>query len=267
MNNKRLLIAFVASLGTTTAFAAPDPWAAPFTLQIGAYNAEAETKVRLDSSGGRFGTELSFESDLGGEHRKALPTFDMLWRFNPRHAIEASVVSLRRDGQTTLRGSINWGDQTFPINTPINSNFDSDIVRLAYRWSVVHDDRTELGLLLGLHYTRLETSISATGSNVSLSDSASIDYPLPTLGVRGSARIGESWRVTGFGQFLKLKIDDYDGEVVNFGVGLEWAFAQSMFAGLGYEYYKYNLVSSKENARGEFNYEFDGPKLYFGWTF
>ena len=267
MKNKHLLAAFTASLVAPAAFAAADPWEAPFTLQIGVYNAEAETKVRLDSSGGRFGTELSFETDLGGEHRKALPTFDMLWRINPRHAIEASVVSLRREGQTTLRGSIDWGDQTFPINTPINSEFNSDIVRLAYRWSLVHDDRAELGLLFGVHYTRLETSISSTGSSVQISESASIDYPLPTIGVRGSARIGQNWRVTGFGQFLKLKIDDYDGEVTNFGAGVEWAFAQGMFAGLGYEYYKYNLVSSKDKARGEFNYEFDGPKLYFGWSF
>lgn len=267
MKSKNRLMAMAASLIAPAALAAPDPWAAPFTLQIGAYNAEAETKVRLDSSSGRFGTEVGFESDLGGEHRKATPTFDMLWRLSPRHAVEASVVSLRRDGQTTLRATIDWGDRTFPINTEVNSNFDSDIVRLAYRWSFVHDDRAELGLLLGVHYTRLETSLSSTGSLTSLSDGASIDYPLPTLGLRGSMRLGETWRVTGFGQFLKLKIDDYDGEVLNAGVGLEWMFARSMFAGLGYEYYKYNLVSEKERSRGEFNYEFDGPRLYFGWTF
>jgi opacity protein-like surface antigen len=267
MNDKYRVMAVAAALMAPAALAAPDPWGAPFTIQIGAYNAEAETKIRLDSTSGRFGTEVSFESDLGGEHRKATPTFDMLWRFNPRHAIELSAISLRRDGQTTLSATIDWGDRTFPISTQVDSNFDSDIVRLAYRWSMVHDDRAELGLLLGVHYTRLETSLSSVGSATSFSDDAAIDYPLPTIGLRGSVRLGESWRVNGFGQFLKLKIDDYDGEVLNAGVGLEWMFARSMFAGLGYEYYKYNLVSSKDNARGEFNYEFDGPRLYFGWSF
>jgi len=267
MKKKHFLMALAGSLVAPMALAAADPWAAPFTIQMGAYNAEAETKVRLDGTGGRFGTEVSFETDLGGEHRKALPTFDLLWRFNPRHAIEASVVSLRRDGQTTLRGSINWGDVTFPINSTVNSNFDSDIVRLAYRWSMVHDDRAELGLLLGVHYTRLETSVNSTGSSLSISDSASVDYPLPTVGMTGSVRMGQDWRLTGFGQFLKLKINDYDGEVLNFSAGVEWAFSRAMYAGLGYDYFKYNLVSSKDNARGEFNYEFDGPKLYFGFTF
>jgi len=39
----------------------------PFNLQIGAYASQAETKVRLDGSGGALGTSLSFEGDLGVE--------------------------------------------------------------------------------------------------------------------------------------------------------------------------------------------------------
>ena len=265
MNTHRLL-AIAAALAAQYALAAPDPWEAPFTIQIGAYSAEAETRVRLDRNDGRFGTQVSFEGDLGGEDRKTLPTFDLLWRFSSVNAIEASVVSLRREGQTTLRATIDFGDATFPISTPVNSTFDSDIVRLAWRWSPVHTENAELGLLLGVHYTRLKTTVKGQGG-IGVSEEASVDYPLPTIGVRGNARMGDNWRVTGFGQFLKLKIDQYDGEVLNYGVGVEWMFARSMFAGLGYEYYKYNLVSTKDNARGEFDYRFDGPKLYFGWNF
>jgi hypothetical protein len=265
--NKHRLLATVAALGAPLAFAAPDPWDAAFMIQIGAYNAVADTTIRLDRDDGRLGTKVSFESDLGGEDRKTLPTVEMLWRFNPRHAMEASVVSLRREGNTTLRSTIEFGDRTFTINTPVNSTFDSDIVRLAYRWSPIHDDRAELGLLFGVHYTKLRSTLASTGNVASVSEEASVDYPLPTIGARGSARIGESWRVTGFGQFLKLKVGDYDGEVYNFGGGVEWAFSHRMFAGLGYEYYKYNLVSEKNGSRGEFNFEFDGPKLYFGWNF
>ena len=266
MNNYQLLAA-AAALAAPLALAAPDPWDAGFTLQIGAFNPEATTTLRLDGTGGRFGTQVSFEGDLGGENRKTVPTFDLLWRFSPRNALEATVVSLRREGSTAIRGTIDWGDATFPVNTAVNSDFDSDIVRLAWRWSFIHDERLEVATLLGVHYTRIETSLSATGSALALSDSASVDYPLPTLGLHANARIADNWRLTGFGQLLKLKIDEYDGEITNFGVGVEWAFARNMFAGLGYDYYKYNLVSTKDNARGEFNYEFEGPRLYFGWSF
>jgi opacity protein-like surface antigen len=262
----KTMIAAAAALFSLPAFAA-DPWEAPFTLQVGAYNPEAETKVRLDSTSGRFGTQVSFEGDLGGEDRKTVPTLDLLWRINSRHALEGSIVSLRREGQTALSATIDFGDRTFPINSVVDSSFDSDVVRLAYRWSPVHTDRAELGLLVGLHYTRLETTLSARGSSVSLTEEAAVDYPLPTIGLRGTMRLGDNWRVTGFGQFLKLKIDEYEGDMLNVGVGVEWFFGHGMFAGLGYDYYKYNLVSTKDNARGEFDYVFEGPRVYFGWNF
>ena len=153
----------------------------------------------------------------------------------------------------------------FPVNTAVNSSFDSSIFRIAYRYSPWHDQNMEVGFLLGLHYTDMKMSIaSATGT---ISQEASVKYPLPTLGVRGSFRVADNWRLNGFAQLLKLKIGDYDGELINYGVGAEWAFTHEMIAGLGYDYYKYNLSSQKDRAKGEFDYRFDGPKLYFGWTF
>jgi opacity protein-like surface antigen len=262
---KSLAPAFLLVAAPFATLAQNNPWDAPISLGVGLFHADATTSVRLDANGGRLGTQLSFEGDLGGEERKTLPTFDFTWRFNPRHALEGSVVSLHRDGQRTLSGTINWGEVTFPVNTSVDSEFNSDIVRVAYRYSPWHDDRMEVGFLLGLHYTKLETSITASAGTIS--QEASVKYPLPTLGVRGSVRIADNWRLAGFGQVLKVKISDYDGELYNLAGGVEWAFTHEMIAGLGYEYYKYNLVSSKDRARGEFDYRFDGPKLYFSWNF
>jgi hypothetical protein len=248
------------------ALAANDPWNAPFSVQIGGMNAQAETFVRLDSNNGRLGTNLSFEGDLGVDETKALPTLDFTWRFNRYHGMEASFISLKRDGSRALNGTVNWGEVTFPVNTVVDSTFDSDIYRLAYRYSFVNSDSAEFSVLAGIHYTKLSTSLAGSSGTVA-SQEASVKYPLPTIGARGSVRFADNWRITGFGQFLKLKINDYDGEVLNFAGAVEWAFSQSMFAGLGYDYYKYNLSSTKENARGEFEFKFDGPKLYFGFSF
>lgn len=259
-----LASALVAAAPTLTS-AANDPWSAPFNLQIGGFGPQAETRVRLDASSGAAGTSLSFEGDLGVEDSKTLPTLDFTWRFAKRHALEGSIVSLHRDGTRTLTGEVHWGDITYPVSTAVNSKFDSDIFRVAYRYSFVNEPAGELAVLLGFHYTNLEAQISGAAGN--LSKSIAVDYPLPTLGLRGSARIGENWRVSGFGQILKLKIDEYDGEVINYGVGLEWAYARNMMAGVGYDYYKYSLVSTKERTRAEFDYRFDGPKIYFGFSF
>lgn len=265
MRKSLALASVLAATVPSLSCAANDPWSAPFNLQIGGFGAEAQTRVRLDASSGAAGTSLSFEGDLGVEDSKVLPVLDFAWRLGKHHALEGSFVSLHRDGTRTLTGQVNWGDVTFPVTTTVQSKFDSDIFRMAYRYSFVNEPGGELALLLGVHYTKLETEIaSASGT---LSKEVSVNYPLPTLGVRGSARIGDNWRVSGFAQLLKLKVDEYDGEVVNYGVGLEWAYARNMLAGVGYDYYKYNLVSTKERTRAEFDYRFDGPKIYFGFSF
>jgi hypothetical protein len=52
----------------------------------------------------------------------------------------------------------------------------------SYRYSPWHDQNMEVGFLLGLHYTDMKMSIaSATGT---ISQEASVKYPLPTLGMR-----------------------------------------------------------------------------------
>src|SRR5262245_29958372 len=55
---KTKLIALAAALAAPAAFAAPDPWEAPFTILIGAYSAEATTSVRVDRDDGRLGTKV-----------------------------------------------------------------------------------------------------------------------------------------------------------------------------------------------------------------
>jgi len=159
--NKRFIVAACLIAAPIAASAQANPWDAPYSISIGLFHADAETSLRLDGEGGRFGTQVSFEGDLGGEKRKTLPSFDFAWRFNPRHALEGSVLSLRREGDATLAGTINWGEISFPVNTRINSEFNSDIVRVAYRYSPWHDNNMEVGLLIGVHYTRLQTSISS----------------------------------------------------------------------------------------------------------
>ena len=151
------------------------------------------------------------------------------------------------------------------MNTSVHSTFDSDTIRVAYRYSPIHENGNELALLPGAHYTRLKASISSTGGT--LSDEASADFPLPTIGVRGAWKFAPNWRLSGYGQALKVKIDQYDGGLYNAAAAVEWAFMPQAYAGLGYNYYKYTLDSTKEHVRGKFDYRFEGPALYLAWAF
>ena len=265
--NRALIVPLVSFAAVCVpAHAADSAWVAPFTIQLGAFQARASTTARLDSDRGGNGTTVNLESDLNVPDNKTLPDVEFLWRINPRHGIEGSYVRLNRSGTRTINGTINWGEITFPVNTAVDTTFDSDVWRVAYRYSPIDDGGNELAFLLGAHYTTLKTSMSGPGG-LGLSQSASVDFPLPTVGVRGGWRFADSWRLSGFAQLLKLKIGDYDGGLYNGAVAVEWAFLPQAYAGLGYNYYKYTLTSTKEHTRGEFDFRFDGPALYVAWAF
>ncbi len=159
-------------------------------------------------------------------------------------------MRLNRSGTRTITGEINWGDISFPVNTSVGTTFDSDVWRVAYRYSPINDGGNELAFLLGAHYTTIKTSMSGSNGNLS-QQSASVDFPLPTIGVRGGWVFADRWRLTGFAQLMKVKIGDYDGGLYNGAAAVEWSFLPQAYAGLGYNYYKYTLhVAERARPRG-----------------
>ena len=67
------------------------------------------------------GALVDFEDDLDLADRKTLPFANLVYRFNPRHRIEASYTDLSRSGTRELEASISWGDQTFSQGTSVES--------------------------------------------------------------------------------------------------------------------------------------------------
>jgi hypothetical protein len=55
--------------------------------------------------------------------------------------------------------------------------------------------------------------------------------------------------------------------MINASGGVDWAFMRNAYAGLGYNYYRYKIISEKENSRGKFDFRFGGPTVYVGWAF
>ncbi|QJR10871.1 hypothetical protein DSM104443_01941 [Usitatibacter rugosus] len=261
---KRVVTTAILLAASPVALAA-GPWDATFAFQVSAFRADANTTVRIDSNTGRPGTSFSLESDLGVDRTKTLPQIDFIWRASQHHGLEGSYVKLDRSGTRTINGEIVFRDTVYPVNTQVDSQFESEVWRLAYRYSFINDSGNELAVLLGAHYTNLKVGLN--GQAGSVNESAAVDFPLPTIGLRGGWRFADNLRLAGFIQFLKLKVGDYDGSLVNASGGIEWAFHPNFYVGAGYVYYKYELDSEKDNVKGKFDYRFDGPVIYGAWAF
>lgn len=257
------LFGAVSLLASSAAYCADavSQWSPTFALELGGYWATADTTVRLDSTSGARGTELDFEDNLGLAKRKTSPWVQMTYRFNPRHRLEASYVTIKRSGARTLSGTINFGDNTFPVNSTVTSEFNSEVYRVAYGYSFINEGGKELAVLLGAHITDIETSLRTTGGT-QIASSASGTAPLPTLGLQGAYPFTGNFRFNGWVQLFQLKVGDYKGKLTNASAALEYMAFKNLVIGAGFSYYGLDLDADDGNFRGEFNYNFRGPTLF-----
>jgi len=243
------------SAAWTTHPALQDRW----SIQIGVYTPNVSTTAHLNGAGGRIGTEVDFEDDLGYADRKNMPAALASVRLGARWRIEAEYLSLRRENTHSLSRTINWGDNSYTLGTTVNSEFNSDIFRLSGGYSFVRDAQKEFGFTFGLHTTDFKMSIAASGIG---SDTGDVLAPLPTIGAYGAYALTPKWLVSGRVDVFSLSYDVYDGSLTNATIGVDYRFFRNFGLGAAYRYIDYDLRVSKSSFNGGINYRFSGPLVY-----
>jgi hypothetical protein len=255
-----------------------------FKIRLSGFRASTTTELRVDSEQGVIGEELSFEDDLDLSERETLPLIDITYRFNPRHMIDFSFVDLSRSGDTTFgREGVTTDDILWSVGAGIDSQFDSEVYRLAYGYSFINDGQREFGLLVGLHVTRFNIELSGRGSIVAIDPitgnevvvegdaqrtyDSGFTVPLPVIGLHGAYTLTPEIHFRGWGQIFSLEYDDYDGRLLNLAAMLEYTLNERFGVGLGYTYYGYDLDADGDRLNGNFDYDFRGPTAFFSTSF
>jgi hypothetical protein len=246
--------------GWTTHPALQDRW----SIQLGIYTPNVDTTARLNGAGGLVGTEISFEEDLGFTERNDMPAILASVRLGERWKIEAEYLSLRRDNSRALSRTINWGDNTYTVGTTVTSEFSSDIFRLSGAYSFIKDAQMEAGFALGLHNTDFKMSIAAAGVG---SETGEVLAPLPTLGFYGAYAFTPKWLLSGRVDIFSLDYDDYEGQLINATLGVDYRLFRNLGLGIAYRYIDYDLSVTTSEYNGSINYGFSGPLLYLVSSF
>jgi hypothetical protein len=198
--------------------------------------------------------------------------------------IDFSYVDLSRSGSRIFEKSgVTTDDIEWTAGTVLSGSFDSEVYRLSYGYSFINDGKKELGVLLGLHVTRLDITLSGTGTLVAINPAtgdqevvegeatrtydSGFTVPLPVIGLHGAYAFSDQLRVRGWGQIFSLSYEDYDGTLINAAGMLEYDLSDNFGLGAGYAWYGYNLDAEGSDYTGDFNYDFNGPTLFVYATF
>ena len=236
-----------------------------FSLQFSMFRPDIDTEVRLDPVAGPFGTALDMESDLGLEDSDDLWQLDARLRFSKRFALAASYFEIGRSAQSTLSTTVSFGDTSFPVSADAETQFDTDILTASLRFSFIHKEWMEFAGSLGAYWMNVDSSI--TVQSLSLSESADVGAPLPLLGMDFRYNFIPKLALNVRARYFGVDIEDIDGSLTNFNIGLQYDVFDFFGIGLGYESFDFDVTSNNADFPGFLRLEYKGPKIFTTFQF
>ncbi len=161
---------------------------------------------------------------------------------------------------------IRFGDVIFPANLPLSSYFDVDVYALSYAYSLIHDEKKELALNIGLQFQDIETGISGSLGPSILSEDADVVAPLPTFGGSFDYAFNEKWVFTSLLGVFAIELDlgddsHFAGEIVQINVGVAYNAFKNVGLALQYNYFRVDVDVNDPDWMGFLKYEYRGPVL------
>jgi hypothetical protein len=250
---------------------AGDPLSDRFSLSLGTFLLDTSTTLRVDGTGGRRGTEIDAERDLG-LHNSDSFRVDGYWRFAERHKVRLLYFDNSRHDSRTIDRDITIRDTTFPLDAQVDTHFTTTVAELAYEYAFLRREHYEVAGTIGLHNLQFKLGLTAqqtsTGGAVAeLAQNAKADGPLPVIGLRGIWRLGEQWALDAQAQFFRIKVDPYDGRLEDYTASVVWMPFTHVGLGAGYNEFVTRLDVSANQFEGRLRWRYGGARIFVTASF
>jgi hypothetical protein len=234
-----------------------------FYLGAGAFFPKTTTSAQLTTRTG-VGANIDFEESLGLKTADTVPAGFARWRFGERWRVEAEYFQLNRSGEKAIDRTIQWGENTYPVNASVQSKFDFSDLRISVGYSFFKTRDKEFGVGIGLHVAAYDVGLSA---NMVGSEQQDVTAPLPVLSLYGQVALTDHWAISGRLDRLSLSYKNYDGSLTAMGLDLMYQPFRHVGFGLGYRNLFINLDAEDDGRTLKLKQTFQGPLLFMNVSF
>jgi hypothetical protein len=236
-----------------------------FYFGAGAFFPRTNTQASLTSKTTGLGTTIEFEESLDMPRQKTVPNLIGRWRFGgQRWRVDAEYFELNRSGERAIDRDITWGDQTFPVNSRVTSNFDFSDLRVSLGYSFFQRPDKELGVALGLHVATYDVSLSTANFGGQQED---VLAPLPVLSLYGQFALTNRWAVGARLDRFTLSYDKFEGSLTSLGLDLLYQPFRHVGFGAGYRALAIRAEVEGDRATLKMRQNFEGPMLFMNVSF
>jgi hypothetical protein len=167
-----------------------------------AFDSNFDTSVEVGADTA-VGATLDLEALLGLDEKNFLVRVDSHYSFSPRHRVDVSVYDIGRGGPRTIAGDIQVGQAVIPAGE-VNTSLDTRIVKAAYRYNFVVDERTAIGTSFGLHTMGIDFQVAS--SEFEVSERFRVTAPLPVIGLHGEYALSKRWKLRGSAELFQIDL-------------------------------------------------------------
>ena len=241
------------------------PWER-FSFKLGGYIADLNSELRIGSGTVGAGVSVDVEDALGMESSMSVFRAGALYRFgtNRRHQVDFTYYDFRRDATQKIGRDIDWGDNTYPIGTTVESFFNFRVFKGSYSYALLQDDRFRISASFGLYVMPIDMGISADEIGAEEED---ITAPLPVFGIKGDFAITPKLFLKQSFEAFYLEYENFKGSIVAANLLLEYNIWKNVGLGIGVDTFRLKIEAEGEDYpgidfMGNLEYNYTGLLLY-----
>jgi len=244
-------------------------WVEKFKLTAGLFVPVNNTKVQVEANGSVSGTQIDFQKDLGLNATQLTFLINFQWRISRRSRLNLSYYDMTRSATHTLQKDITFKDETYHINSTVNSYFNTAIYQFSYGYAFIEKPTYEVGVLIGAHTVGSKAGISleGSGSGINTNNNFGFTAPLPDLGIWGGYAFSDRFAVNLDFDYLALTINNINGRLIAYDFIFTYKLLRQLNLSLGYSGLNFTIKTTKNNFSGDFRWGYNGPTLGATFTF
>ena len=271
-----LLVAWTSPVALPAPASAADDWKSwvhgeSWRVSAGYFIPQLDTAIQVTDAEGNVGTRISFEKNLGLDENKSTGLLSVDWRFFKRHQVSYSYFELNRSAASDdSTVSIIIGDSVFDVNLPIQSFFDIKANELAYSYSLLFNERTDLYLGIGISIQDIAAGLQGTASSPDpgaiLNETLDTSPPLPTLNAGFNYAFNDQWIFQSKFGWLAVEADlgdddILDGRIINANAGIRWKAFRNVGFFAQYQVFDVDVEFKERGALWVVDYDYQGPVI------
>jgi hypothetical protein len=234
-----------------------------FFVDFGLFLPDRELELSVEGTVNPIERDIDFDEQLGLRKRDDLFAVNFGWKFGEKWELGAQYFESDGQRSAVLDEDVEWGDYVFGAGTGVVAGLDFSLIRTFFGRNFDSADHHDFGVGVGLHYLELGAFIEGNavlnGNQAGFRrESVKAAAPLPNIGAWYVRSLSDRWAFRARFDWLSASIDDYDGQLINASVGINYRLLRNAGLGLSYNLFELDVGVEENDWRGEVKTTYEG---------